>query len=201
MNPYRDKLPDGPGDGPEPEKSHIDPGPLRTPHYELCLEDGAGMLTELTNGVWCVRFVYDPVSYELEAERLTGDAKLRPPLVFAIGDPGESRESVRAAFLDAVCAYWCRIVDRLRYETYGVGRVSHILGHPQPLSNRGGPADIWAGDEDCLDFDLLSMVHTARSRYHPARDHIAERVRAGDERSYFLRIIPEWRKITRPRDR
>jgi hypothetical protein len=178
--PYRSKLPesdDGEGER-APTRGPFTFGPLYTPHWALTLEAGCAMMSVLHGDCWVVRLEYDParLSGELDEHgeqiyRLDEDAGRRPPLIVAFGDPGESRESVEAAFLDALCAAWCALILR-------------FTGIVDPLDAMVGGvvneqlADVWSGTEDVTHYDLLGMVETCSERRQQSDSHHVERVPA-----------------------
>lgn len=205
-------------------------GELRLPHYTLFLEPGAGMASswDYSSDSWSVRLVYTPTR-ERRFELANGDTLIigseevddpatwqgREPLLIAIGDPGESRETVEAVFLEALCERWCATVNRL----HGHRRIDHD-GQPA-LEQQGNGifggsnlVDVWRG-QVTLDYDLLAMVRAAESRVgvdaqhdpvavsmrtqmlfwenkYPLRNYTTHEMPV--EREYFSTQIPAWRQ-------
>jgi len=208
-------------------------GPLRAPHYELTLEPGAAMMSTREGDCWVVRFVYDPVNYDhmqavrefrehpdgridvvpAEQKPFHQDPDVKPPLVVAFGDPGESREEVEKAFLEAICSAWCQMLERMLGRRHGEGEESWMAGkgHFDELCY----PDVWQGEVNAIDYDLLCMVATADGLgglgAHSATDVSLEEQRAfwnseraafgrfsvltmPTEAEYFDSRIPEWRR-------
>ena len=170
---------------------------LVLPHYKLFLEPGVAMLSRLEGDSWVVRFIYDPVDYEameLLRDPFHQDPTVRPPLIVAIGDPGEPRKAVEQVFLEAVCDTWCRSVGQ------------RTDPDPVDLAPFAGGVftDVWTGENK--DHDLLCMIRTAKSIADFAGGHQPVRVsdaaieewedRAAaqyEEKTYFASEIPIWR--------